>query len=164
MIKQLKRQLGHDVHPMVQFVKYGVIGGLATGISVVVTFYLGWKVLPCLTEGDWLVQKLGLAVVPPEESIRWLRAAYCSGIGFVISNVVCYILNRLFVFQPGRHHVVVEFTLFFGVSGLSWLFGTSMQSGLIKYYGMQTSGAIAINILCALFINFAMRKFVIFKG
>ena len=164
MINQLKRQLGHDVHPMVQFIKYGVIGGLSTGISVVVTFYLCWKVIPCLTENDPLVRLLRITVVPPDESVRGLSSVYCNGIGFVVSNAVCYILNRLFVFKPGRHHIVVEFLLFFGVSGLSWGFGTSMQYGLIEYYGMQTSGAIFINILCALFVNFAMRKFVIFKG
>jgi len=164
MLKTIQKQLGHDVHPVVQFIKYGFIGGLATGISIVVTFYLGWKVLPCLRPDDWLVTLLGMTVVPPDESQRWILAAVCSGIGFVISNIVCYILNRLFVFKPGRHRMAVEFILFFGVSGLSWAIGTTIQSVLIKGYGIQTSTAIVINILVALLINYTMRKYVIFKG
>ena len=164
MIKFLKQQLGHDVHPMVQFIKYGFVGGLATGINIIVTFYLGWRFFPCLTENDSLVRLFGLTVVPPEESVRWLRAAYCSAIGFVISNTVCYVLNRWFVFKPGRHRMAVEFVLFFGVSGLSWAIGTVLQSVLIKFYGIESSAAIGLNIICAVLINYALRKFVVFKG
>ena len=164
MINFLKRQLRHDAHPLVQFMKYGFVGGLATGINIVLAFWFGWKVFPCLRPDDWLVRLLGIPVVTPEESIRWLYAAYCSAIGFVFSNVMCYILNRLFVFKPGRHRVAVEFTLFFGVSGISWAIGTAIQSWLINGYQIQTSTAIAFNILIALLINYTMRKFVIFKG
>jgi len=164
MINFLKRQLGHDVHPMVQFIKYGFVGGLATGINIIVTFYLGWRLFPCLTEGDSLVKLFDMTIVPVDESIRWIRALYCSAIGFVISNTVCYILNRWFVFKPGRHHVVLEFVLFFGVSGLSWAIGTALQSVLIKFYGTETSSAIVLNIICAVLINYALRKFFVFKG
>jgi putative flippase GtrA len=78
--------------------------------------------------------------------------------------VLCYILNRLFVFKPGRHRWVVEFLLFFSVSGVSAALGTALQSVLIGRYGIETTPAFGANILCALLINYAMRKFVIFKG
>jgi len=164
MIKMLKQQLGHDVHPAVQFIKYGIIGGFATGLNMAIVFVLGWKVFPCLTHEDWFVKLLGLAVVPPDEHIRWLPSAYCSTIGFVVSNAVCYILNRLFVFKPGRHGVVKECALFFAVSGVSWAIGTLIQSVLIKHYGIQFSIAFLANIFTSLLINYAMRKFVVFKG
>ena len=85
-------------------------------------------------------------------------------IGFVTSNIFCYILNRLFVFKPGRHHVLVEFLLFFAVSGISAALGTAIQTLMITQYGVQTTFAFGANIICALVINYAMRKFVIFKG
>jgi len=164
MLKLLKRQLGHDVHPVVQFIKYGMVGGFATGINIAVVFLLGWKLLPCLTADDWLVRLLGLTVVPLDESKRWIPACYCNTAGFVVSNTVCYFLNRLLVFKPGRHRMRVEFALFFAVSGISWGIGLAMQSALIKGFGLQTSTAFAANILCALLINYAVRKFFIFKG
>lgn len=164
MIKLLKQQLGHDAHPVVQFIKYGFIGGFATGINMLVFFLLGWKLLPCLKPDDWLVRLFGLAVVTPEESTRWLSALYCNAAGFVVSNSVCYVLNRLFVFKPGRHRMMLEFALFFAVSGISWGIGVGIQTGLIRYGGIQTSTAFAANILCALLINYATRKFFIFKG
>ena len=164
MIYDLKRQLGHDAHPVVQFIKYGFVGGLATGISIVVFYALSWTFLPCLTPDDIMVRLLGLTVEPITEAVRKWNAFFCSGIGFVISNVICYILNRLFVFRPGRHHVVKEFLLFFGVSGLSWAIGVGIQTKLIAFWGVQTTLAFAANILVALLINYAMRKYVIFKG
>ena len=164
MINFLKRQLGHDAHPFVQFMKYGFVGGLATGISIVVFYALSWTLLPCLTQDDIMVRLLGLTVEPVTEAVRKWNAFFCSGIGFVISNVICYILNRLFVFRPGRHRMAKEFILFFGVSGLSWAIGATIQTKLIAVWEIQTTLAFAVNILVALLINYAMRKYVIFKG
>ena len=42
--------------------------------------------------------------------------------------------------------------------------GTSIMGFLIRYYGMQTTYAFAANIVSAVMINYAMRKFYIFKG
>ena len=72
--------------------------------------------------------------------------------------------GMLFVFKPGRHHWVTEFLLFFAVSGISMVLGTAIQTFLITQAGVQTTLAFGANIVCALFINYAMRKFVIFKG
>ncbi|MCL1920447.1 MAG: GtrA family protein [Kiritimatiellaeota bacterium] len=164
MITKLKRQLGHDVHPVVQFIKYGFVGGMATGINILVFFALGWTLLPCLTEDDIMVKLLGLTVEPVTEAARQWNAGFCSGAGFVVSNTVCYILNRLFVFKPGRHSMMKEFALFFAVSGVSWAIGTAIQTQLIAAWKIQTSIAFGTNIFTALLINYAMRKFVIFKG
>ena len=57
-----------------------------------------------------------------------------------------------------------EFLLFFAVSGVSMAIGTALQSFLITCYGLQTTLAFGANIFCSLMINYAMRKFVIFKG
>jgi len=156
--------LGLDVHPAVQFVKYGLAGGVATAVHVVTFFLCGWALFPCLTADDIVVRLLGLAVNPVSEAARAWNAGICNAIAFVVSNTVCYALNRLFVFKPGRHHWAVEFLFFFGVSGVSLAAGTAVQTFLITQQGMQTTLAFGANIISSLLINYAMRKYVIFKG
>ena len=164
MINDIKKHLGHDAHPLVQFIKYGIVGGMATATHIVTFFLIGWFLLPCLTEKDPVVTLLGLTAPVISEATRAWNAGICNAIGFVISNIFCYIMNRLFVFKPGRHHMLLEFLLFFGVSGISVALGTAIQTVLITQYGVQTTFAFGANIICALAINYAMRKFVIFKG
>jgi putative flippase GtrA len=161
---RVKTFLGHDAHPLVQFIKYGIAGGLATATHIVTFFLCGWFLLPCLTQDDIAVRLLGLTAPAISEAARAWNAGFCNAIGFTVSNVFCYILNRLFVFRPGRHHWVLEFLLFFAVSGISAVLGTAIQTFLIAHQGVQTTLAFGANIVCALLINYAMRKFVIFKG
>ena len=164
MIDNIKKLLGHDTHPLVQFIKYGIVGGMATATHIVTFFLIGWFFLPCLTESDPAVRLLGLTAPAISQATRAWNAGICNGIGFVISNVFCYMMNRLFVFKPGRHHMLLEFLLFFAVSGISAALGTAIQTLMITQYGVQTTFAFGANIICALVINYAMRKFVIFKG
>lgn len=164
MIAHIKKQLSHDAHPVVQFIKYGIAGGMATATHIIIFFLCGWFLLPCLTQGDITVRLLGLTAPAITEAARVWNAGVCNALAFLVSNTLCYVLNRLFVFKPGRHHYVLEFLLFFAVSGVSMVIGTTIQTFLIKCYGTQTTLAFGANILCALLINYAMRKFVIFKG
>jgi putative flippase GtrA len=164
MFSSLKKHLGHEAHPVVQFIKYGIAGGFATAAHIATFFFCGWFFLPCLTQNDIFVKLLGLTAPAISESVRAWHAGICNALAFFVSNTLCYILNRLFVFKPGRHHWVVEFLLFFAVSGVSMAIGTAIQTYLIAHHGMQTTLAFGANIICALFINYAMRKFVIFKG
>ncbi len=160
----IRKSLSHDAPPLVQFIKYGVVGGMATALHIVTFFLCGWLLLPCLTQDDIAVRLLGLTAPVLTPSTRAWNAGFCNAIGFVLSNTFCYVLNRLFVFKPGRHHWVTEFLLFFAVSGISMVLGTAIQTFLITQAGFQTTPAFGANIVCALFINYAMRKFVIFKG
>jgi putative flippase GtrA len=156
--------LRHDVHPVVQFIKYGIVGGMATAVHIVTFFLCGWFLLPCLTQNDIAVRLLGLTAPAVSETVRAWHAIYCNAIAFTLSNTVCYLLNRLFVFKPGRHHWALEFLFFFGASGVSLAIGTGIQTFLITHHGMQTTYAFGANLVSALLINFAMRKYVIFKG
>jgi putative flippase GtrA len=164
MLALIKKHLSHDTHPAIQFLKYGVVGGLSTGLHIVTFFLCGWLLLPCLAPNDITVRLLGLSVPAISEATRVWNAGCCNALAFLLSNTFCYILNRLFVFKPGRHHYVLEFLLFFAVSGLSMALATALQSVLIKAYGIQTTFAFGANIACSLLINFALRKFVVFKG
>ena len=163
MIDTLKKHLSHDAPPIVQFIKYGVVGGMSTIVHMIMFFICGWFLFPCLTQDDIFVKVLGLTAPGIEESSRWLLALYSTCIAFVVSNTFCYFLNILFVFKSGKHHPAVEFLLFFGVFGISMAIGSALQSWFIAHYAMQTTLAFGASIFTSLIINYAMRKFFIFK-
>ena len=156
--------LSHDAPPLVQFIKYGVAGGIATVTHVFVFFLAGFLLFPCVAESDPLVKLFGLMAPAVDEALRAKNAVFSNIAAFLVSNTVCYIINRLFVFRPGRHHVVIEFLLFVGVSAVSMAVGTTLMGVLIQRFGIETTYAFGINILSSLAINYVMRKFFVFKG
>lgn len=160
----LKRFLSHDAHPAVQFVKYGLAGGLATVVDVTLTFLLSWKVFPALTPDDRLVTLLGLSVESIEVALRSQHYFVNCAIAFLIANFVAYVANILWVFKPGRHSRRKELMLFYLVSGVSFLVGTLLAMGLIRYAGLMTSYAKIVNMVASVMINYAGRKYFIFKG
>ncbi|MBQ7190337.1 MAG: GtrA family protein [Kiritimatiellae bacterium] len=177
MFESIKKQLSHDASPFVQFIKYATVGGIATGTHILVFFLMGWFLFPCLSQDDIVVKMLHLTApvaADPDAPVRFLGlfpmirralfALYCSTIGFVISNLLCYLLNRLFVFKPGRHRWQVELFLFFAASGISLVIGSTIQTYCITRFGIQTTIAFVANIVSAFLINYAARKFFIFNG
>jgi putative flippase GtrA len=158
-----------NIDAIVQFVKYAIAGGIATAVNIAAFFLAGWFLFPCLTENDILVRLLrrlrGDITLPAARAgSRAGNAIKCNIVAFFVSNTVCYVLNRLFVFEPGQHGIVVEALLFFAVSAASTFIGTACQTLLIKRLNMQTTLAFSANLVASLMINFVMRKFVIFKG
>lgn len=160
----LSRILSRDANPVVQFLKYAVAGGFATAVHILTFFLAGFFVFPCVASDDILVRLFGLAAPVVEEALRARNAVFCNIIAFLVSNTVCYIINRLFVFKPGRHSMVVEFLLFFAVSAISVGLGTFLMGVLIDQFGIQTTYAFGANMVCSLAINYALRKFFVFKG
>ena len=156
--------LSHDAPPLVQFVKYGLAGGLATVAHVLTFFLVGFLLFPCVTDNDPLVKLFGLVAPAVDEALRARHAVFSNVVAFFVSNTVCYLANRWFVFRPGRHHVVIEFLLFLAVSAVSMIVGTSLMTWLIQHFGVQTTYAFGANILSSLAINYVMRKFFVFKG
>jgi putative flippase GtrA len=156
--------LRREAHPVVQFVKYAMAGGLATIVDLGITFYLSWKVMPTLTSDDVLVRTFGLTIIPVEESTRAYRYFIICGVAFLFSNFVAYVANILWVFTPGRHSRAKEFTLFYLVSGFSFLVGTGLAAGLIQFLSFTTSYAKVANMFASVMINYVCRKFIIFKG
>lgn len=151
-----------------QFVKYAIVGAIATAVNAAVFFVAAYTLFPCLTADDKVVTLLSKFVEfeLPEmsDAVRSINALVCNAIAFVFSNTVCYLLNRLFVFKPGRHGVAVEALLFFAVSGLSFAAGSAGQTALIAWAGLSTSIAFAAFLVASLAFNFVLRKFVVFKG
>lgn len=156
--------LSHDAPPLVQFVKYGMAGGVATVTHIFVFFMAGFLLFPCVAPDDPLVKLFGLVAPAVDEALRARYAVFSNVTAFLFSNAVCYLMNRLFVFRPGRHHVVIEFLLFLAVSAVSMVVGTTLMGILIKQFGMQTTYAFVANVFSSLAINYVMRKHFVFKG
>ncbi len=156
--------LSHDAPPLVQFVKYGLAGGVATAVHILAFFLAGFFLFPCVTDNDPLVKLFGLVAPAVDEALRARHAVFSNVVAFFVSNTVCYLANRWFVFRPGRHHVVIEFLLFLAVSAVSMIIGTTLMGVLIQRFGIETTYAFGANILSSLAINYVMRKFFVFKG
>ena len=156
--------LSHESGPFAQFVKYGVIGVLATCVQMLGFYLFAATCLKCLASDDWAVRFAGLPFVEISDGARAVRAAVATAGGFVIANVFCWMMNRLFVFKPGKFRWYVEFALFFGVAALATVVALGAQSLLIRYFGMMTTAAVIVEVLVSFLMNFFIRKFVIFKG
>lgn len=156
--------LSRDASPLVQFVKYALAGGIATAAHILVFFLIGFFLFPCVNRDDILVRLFRLTAPEVDESRRARYAVYSNICAFFVSNTVCYVINRLFVFQPGRHSIVIEFLLFLVVSAVSMAIGTTVMGELIKRLRVQTTYAFGANIFSSLAINYVMRKFFVFSG
>lgn len=164
MMEWLQGFLSQDSGAFAQFIKYAFIGGIATAVNIFIFHLVGWKMVPCLQERDWAVQALHLRVEDLDDNRRSRNSMIANGIAFLFSNMVAYIGNVLWVFKAGRHSFFVEIGLFYLVSGVSVAIGTPIMGWLIRRFGMRTTYAFIANLVTALLINYAMRKYVIFGG
>lgn len=147
-----------------QIFKYGLIGVLATLINLVVAELCAAYVWPCLGVEDLFVKYCGFASSGVSDSARAVLAVYCNLVGFFVANVVCWLLNRKFVFTPGRHHWFIEYVLFLSGSGFAIAVGSAAIWTLVRFYGMQTTYSFVINVLVSVAVNFVVRKFFVFKN
>ncbi len=161
--------LSHDAGAFAQFVKYSVVGVMATCVQTGMFYILAATCLKCLTAEDWAVRFLGLPSAnftgdEPWYASRGMIAAAATAIGFVAANIFCWLMNRWFVFKPGKFRWYVELGMFFGASTLATLVALGIMKVLIDQFGLMTTLAVAVEIVVSFFVNFFLRKFVIFKG
>ena len=150
-------------HPFIQFCEYAAVGVFATLVNIATFSAFAWYVFPCITADDFVAKLFGLVPPAVDEAARARLSAYCSVAGFVTSDVVCYLINRAFVFKPGRLPAWLEFLSFTAVGAFAALLGTALQAWLIARFGAQTSLAFLVCVLTALAFNYVLRKFFIFK-
>jgi putative flippase GtrA len=155
---------GNEAGNIVQFVKYGISGCIATLTHIIVFHLVAWKMFFALQANDWFVRLLNLPIQELDDTNRSLNSMKGNGVAFLISNLVAYLINIYWVFLPGRYHWVIEIGLFYIVSAVALVIGTSIMGFLIRRFGMLTTYAFGSNIFAALMINYAMRKFFIFTG
>ncbi len=140
-----------STRPLVQFIRYGIVGASATVVHLIVFAVMSAWVLPAIDE------ELGNAV-------RSQRGMINNTVAFLFSNTYCYFLNAKFIFETGRHSKWIEFGLFFAVSGISFVLGTALLGVLVGRYGVATSHAEGAYILTSIAINYVCRRFFVFKS
>lgn len=166
--KCLARILSRDAGPFWQFVKYGAIGVLSTVIQTAVFYLCAVCLFRCLTPDDWAVTALGFPSARFTGGEVWylsrgMLAAVDTAIGFVIANVFCWVMNRIFVFTPGKFSRCREFLLFFGTSAFTTFLALAVMKALIDCFGMMTTLAVFVEVVVSFLVNFSIRKFYIFK-
>lgn len=160
----IKKLLLEKNHPGIQFFKYSACGGMAFAADIITFFLVAWFFFPALSEDDIIVRILKLTVEVPPEGSRTINFVICSAIAFMVSNLVAYILNILFVFKAGKHGFWKEFGLFYLVSGISIGIGVAIGAVLIEVFGLETTYSYIAKSISATLINYAGRKFFIFHG
>ncbi len=149
---------------LIQFIKYALAGGVATGVHITFFHLFAWKFFPALQANDWAVTILKLPVAELGDQDRSRNSMIDNILAFLIANMVASLINVWWVFKPGRHPWFVELGLFYAVSGISVAIGTVLMGMLIRRYGMRTTYAFGANLVSAVLINYAARKFFIFQG
>ena len=156
--------LGERISWLFQFVKYGANGVIATYVQASTFYLLASTCLLCLGADDWAVRYLGLPAAAVSDGARAMRFAFATAAGFVVANVVCWLMNRWCVFTPGKFRWYVEFALFFAASTLATVIALSLSAALIQLAGLMTTVALGIEVIVSFLVNFFIRKFFIFKG
>lgn len=147
-----------------QFVRYAICGGIATAVDFIAFFLFVWLVFPALLPDDILVRFLGISVEGVDEALRARHFFYASVGSFVVSNLCAYLLNLFFVFEGGKHDRWLEVALFYGVSLASAGAGIGLGMGLIHYAGLGTTWSALSKIACSILMNYAGRKWLVFKN
>ncbi|MBN2163938.1 MAG: GtrA family protein [Pontiellaceae bacterium] len=160
----VKKILQEKDHPILQFAKYMICGGLAFAVDYLVFNFSAIRLFPALQPGDFIAEFLNLNLVPIDEYLQIRNYWICMSLGFVFSNVVAYVTNVLFVFKGGKHKIYHEVALFFGVSLVAFLLSTITGHLLIHFMDAQTSVSKIVAIVFAVLINYSGRKFFIFHG
>ncbi len=145
-VKLDRHILSNEAGPLAQFIKYGIVGVMATCVQTGIFYVLAATCLKCLTADDWAVKLLGLPSVAFTGDEAWyasrgMLASAATAIGFVVANVFCWLMNRWFVFKPGKFRWYVELG-----------------------FGLMTTLAVVVEVVVSFLVNFFIRKFVIFKG
>lgn len=157
-----RRFLSREAGAFAQFVKYAVIGVLSTFVQLVVFYLLASTVLKCLTADDWAVRFLRLPAAEVPDGARAVCFPVATALAFCVSNLFCWVLNRLFVFTPGRYVWYKEFLLFVGVSAFAMALAALVGAWLISSFGVMTSFAAVVQIVFSFALNYLARRFVIF--
>jgi putative flippase GtrA len=103
------------------------------------------------------------AITKSANSLVTDSAAAATAIGFFIANAFCWLMNRRFVFRPGKFRWHIEFLMFFSAASAATAIALAAMKLLIDWFGLMTSLAVVAEVLVSFAVNFFVRKFFIFK-
>jgi len=162
IIKQFTQR---EAQPVIQFIKYGIGGCTSAVVDITIFYVLCIWIIPALAPGDLIFRVLPFDVDIPTitDAMRSNRFVINSIIAFMFSNMTSYIINIIWVFEPGRHKWYIELGLFYLVSGISICVGTLIGYVAIQFFGLSTTVSFFAKAIASLLLNYVCRKFFIFK-
>lgn len=144
-----------------QILKYFLCGGLVVLTERVIFYTLGLSMIPIFKPSDPIVEYFGITITAVSEIVQsrniWIVKTIC----WVSANLIAYLLNRWFVFEPGRHKKNKEVVLFF-IFALPQFIFIGLTDFLVRL-GWEVTYADYSMMFLAAIINFLVRKFLIFK-
>jgi putative flippase GtrA len=150
-------------HPVLQFFKYGMCGGVATIVDMSIFYFFALFIFPALGESDIVVSLFGDLVRSTADAAQIERNFVLnSGIAFIGSNLTAYALNAWLVFPSNKISRHKEMILFFAVSGVSIIIGIFLGWVLVRMTGGTTWGYV-MKVFSALMINYVGRKYIVFR-
>ena len=133
----------------VQFIKYAMAGVVGTGIHFLIFSALNETLLPADRSQEGIQ--------------RGWNFFWSFTIAFTLANIVAYLLNRRWVFQPGRHSQMKELSLFSLFAVAAYLLGTPLGAYLVAKYPLNEYFVYLMVAVSSILVNFLGRKFVVFK-
>lgn len=147
---------------MLQFLRYGVCGGIATVADGFVFFLAAWLLFPALTGQDQLVQFFGITINNASEESRAMNFMLANTLAFILSNFVAYVLNTLFVFKSKKERRNKEITSFYLLSTIVACLSIGLSMVMMKFLFLSTSLAYCIKVIFSVMVNFVARKKYVF--
>jgi putative flippase GtrA len=147
-MSKIRQFLANKSSVHVQFLKYGMAGALATAVHLSTFTLLNETLLP--------------ADVSQESATRGWNFLFANITAFLLANVVGYLANRAWVFQPGRHSPWREAMLFFLVSGIAFVAGTPLGSLIVSHFAINEYFVFVLVLVLSIMVNFVGRKFWVF--
>ena len=161
-LTKIKHQLFRKDSLKLQILKYFLCGGLAVFVDQIVYYSLGLHLIPIFTSSDPIVEFLGISITSVDYEYQsrnlWIVKIIC----WILANTTVYLMNRAFVFTSGKHNIFKEIILFYTFSLPQFVF-IALIDILVKF-GWEVTYSNYSMLLLAGFVNFVIRKFIIFKG
>ena len=140
-----------DAHPLVQFTKYALCGGLSVVVLTITVIILSLTLFPAALDPG------------APKALAKNHQLWANWIGFVPANFVAYFTNRILVFTPGRHGALVEFLIFTAIAAAATAVGMLAGPYLIERINLDPRISQCSLIVTAAMVNFVARKFLVFS-
>lgn len=144
----VQKLLNNKSHTPLQFLKYSLAGAIATGTYLASFTLLNESVLP--------------ADVALPGAVRGWNFLFSNTLAFLLGTLVAYVVNQAWVFQPGRHGRLREFTLFYLIAAVAFVAGAPLGSLLVANFSFSEYWVFVLVVVLSGMVNFLGRKYWVF--
>ncbi|MFC1740308.1 GtrA family protein [Pseudomonadota bacterium] len=133
----------------IQFLKYGLAGGLAAVTHILTFAVLNETVLP--------------ADMAQSADTRGWNFFASNTVAFLLANFVAYAANRAWVFQPGRHTRWKEVFYFYMIAAVAFVAGTPLGAFIVARTSTNEYFVFGLVLVMSVMVNFLGRKYWVFR-